>query len=115
MLKTMIISIAMVLITIIGDYLIKKASMLQSFNGWKMLVLGGFLYGISAIGWFYVYRTTKVFTVGAIHSFGIIILTILLSLIIFKEKINGSEIVGILLGILSLGILLRNYSTPVSS
>jgi uncharacterized membrane protein len=111
MLKTIIISIAMVLITIIGDYLIKKASMLQYLNGWKLLVLGGLLYGISAIGWFYVYRTTKVFTVGAIHSFGIIILTILLSVVIFKEKINSSEIMGLVLGIISLVILLKNYAS----
>jgi uncharacterized membrane protein len=102
----------MVLITIIGDYLIKKASMFQYFAGWKLLVLGGLLYGISAIGWFYVYRTTTVFTVGAIHSFGIIIFTILLSLVIFKEKINSSEILGLALGIISLAILLRNYASP---
>jgi len=112
MLKTILISIAMVVITIIGDYLIKKASMLQHFSGWKLLVLGGFFYGISAIGWFYVYQTTKVFTVGAIHSFGIIILTILLSVVIFKEKITRSEILGLVLGIISLIILLRNYVSP---
>jgi len=112
MLKTVLISIAMVFITIIGDYCIKKASLLQYFNGWKLLVLGGLLYGITALGWFYVYRTTKVFTVGVIHSLGIIILTILLSTVIFKEKINGSEILGLVLGIISLAILLRNYSPP---
>jgi drug/metabolite transporter (DMT)-like permease len=115
MLKTVLISFAMVIITILGDYFIKKASLLQYFTGWKLLVLGGFLYGISAIGWFYVYRTTKVFTVGAIHSFGIIILTILLSAIVFKEKITGSEILGILLGIISLIILLKDYTPPGTS
>lgn len=115
MFKTALISIAMVLMAIIGDYYIKKASMLSSFNGWKLLVLGGLLYGFSAIGWFYVYRTTKVFTVGAIHSFGIIIFSILLSLVIFKEKINGWEILGLVLGIISLGLLLKNYVPPGAS
>jgi drug/metabolite transporter (DMT)-like permease len=115
MLKTVLISIAMVIMGIIGDFFIKKASMFQSFTGWKLLVAGGLLYGLSAIGWFYVYRTTKVFTVGAIHSFGIIILSIILSLVIFKEKINSWEILGLLLGIISLSILLRNYVPPGAS
>lgn len=109
LLKTILISSAMVILTIIGDYLVKKASMLQYFHGWKLLLLGGILYGVSAIGWFYVYRTTKVFTVGAIHSFGIIILTIVLSAIVFKEKIDRWEVLGIFLGIISLSILLRSY------
>lgn len=106
--KTALISILMVVITIVGDYFVKKASMFKDHIGWKYLLLGGFLYGISAIGWFYVYRMTKVFTVGAIHSFGIIILTILLSLVIFKERINTMEILGLFLGVVSLIILLRN-------
>lgn len=106
--KTTLISILMVVITIIGDYFVKKASMYKDFIGWKHLLFGGFLYGVSAIGWFYVYRMTKVFTVGAIHSFGIIILTILLSIAVFKERINLWETVGMTLGIIALIILLKN-------
>jgi uncharacterized membrane protein len=97
----------MLFVTILGDYFVKKSSIEAGYSGWKQLVLGGFLYGISAIGWFWVYRSVKVFTVGAIHSLGIIILTIFLSIIIFKEKISFMEVVGILLGIVSLTILLR--------
>lgn len=107
-LKTTLISIVILVITIIGDYCIKKASILQNYSGWKLLLFGAFLYGISAIGWFWVYRTTKFFTVGAIHAYGIIILTILLSVIVFKEKINNWEILGLALGFASLAILLRN-------
>jgi uncharacterized membrane protein len=108
LLKTTVISFLMVILTIIGDYCIKKASMLPNFSGYKVFLLGGLLYGASAIGWFWVYRTTKFFTVGAIHSFGIIILTTVLSVAIFKEKINTWEILGLLLGTISLIILLRN-------
>lgn len=89
MFKTAVISIAMIIITILGDYFIKKASLLQYFTGWKLLLFGGFLYGLTAIGSFYVYRTTKVFTVGAIHSFGIIIIiiiTILLSAMVLRKN-----------------------------
>lgn len=110
-LKSIIISLLMVLITIVGDYFVKKASMYKEFYGWKFLLLGGLLYGVSAIGWFYVYRIAKVFTVGAIHSFGIIILTLLLSLVVFGEKINFLEIIGMFLGIVALVILLRYGNT----
>ena len=98
----------MLFVTILGDYFVKKSSLEAGYSGWKLLILGGLLYGISALGWFWVYRVTKVFTVGAIHSLGIIILTIFLSLVIFREKINLLEIIGILLGIISLTILLKN-------
>jgi drug/metabolite transporter (DMT)-like permease len=105
--KLLAVSFMMVMVTIIGDYYVKKASMEKIFAGWQQLLLGGLLYGVSAIGWFYVYRHTKVFTVGAIHSFGIIIFTILLSVIIFKEKINSWEIFGIILGFVSLTVLIK--------
>jgi uncharacterized membrane protein len=98
----------MLFVTILGDYFVKKSSLEAGYSGWKLLILGGLLYGISALGWFWVYRVTKVFTVGAIHSLGIIILTIFLSLVIFREKINLMEIAGLLLGIISLTILLKS-------
>ena len=107
-LKTLFVSFLMVIITIIGDYFIKKASLLQGLSGWKLILLGGLLYGISAIGWFWVYRTTKFFTVGAIHSFGIIIFTVLISLLIFKERINFWEAIGMTLGTIALIILIKN-------
>jgi uncharacterized membrane protein len=97
----------MLFVAITGDYFVKKSSISPGYSGWKQLLVGGLLYGVSALGWFWVYRSAKVFTVGAIHSFGVIILTIFLSLVIFKEKINLMEMVGILFGIISLILLLR--------
>jgi drug/metabolite transporter (DMT)-like permease len=98
----------MVIMTIAGDFFIKKASLLKDYSGWKLLLLGALFYGFSAIGWFWVYRTTKYFTVGAIHSFGTIILTIFIAILFFKEKINIWEGLGILFGIISLVLLMKN-------
>jgi drug/metabolite transporter (DMT)-like permease len=92
----------MLIITIVGDYFVKLASTKIGYTGWKILLLGGFLYGISCIGWFYAYRHLKVFTVGAFHSVGVIIFSILLSSLIFKEGITVNEWLGILLGCISL-------------
>jgi len=108
---TILISVFMVILTIIGDYCIKKASLLEGLSGWKLVLAGGLLYGFSAIGWFWVYRTTKFFTVGAIHSFGIIVFTIFISIIIFKERINFWEALGMTLGTIALIILIKNGNT----
>jgi drug/metabolite transporter (DMT)-like permease len=107
-LQTLLIGFAAASLTIWGDFLIKKASLMDGFSGWRILLFGGIVYGFSALGWFFIFRTNKFFTVGAISSFGIIILSILLSLFVFDEKINRWEVVGLVLGIISLVILIAN-------
>lgn len=94
-------------ICIYGDYYIKKASMEEQWGGWKMLVFGSLLYGVSAIGFFLLMRMFKVFTVGMLHSFGVIFLSIGLSLFVFKEKITSREILGLVLGVISIFLLIR--------
>jgi drug/metabolite transporter (DMT)-like permease len=95
------------LICILGDYYIKKASMEDNWNGWKLLGVGCVLYGVSAIGFFYLMRSFKVFTVGMLHSFAVIFLSVVLSLFVFNEKINAREILGLILGIASILLLVR--------
>lgn len=95
------------LICIWADYYIKKASMEDGWSGWKMLAFGAFLYGVSAIGFFMLMRNFKVFTVGMLHSFAVIFLSVILSLFVFNEKINAREILGLLLGVASIMLLVR--------
>jgi drug/metabolite transporter (DMT)-like permease len=94
-------------ICIYGDYYIKKASMEENWAGWKLLAVGSVLYGVSAIGFFMLMRMFKVFTVGMLHSFAVIFLSIILSLVVFKEKINAREILGLILGVASVCLLVR--------
>ena len=94
-------------ICIYGDYYIKKASMEEQWAGWKLLLIGSLLYGVSAVGFFLLMRMFKVFTVGMLHSFAVIFLSIFLSLVVFKEKINAREIIGLVLGIASIFLLIR--------
>ena len=108
LLKTILISVITLILFILGDYYIKKASLLKEYSGLHFLLLGTTIYFISAFGLFWVYRSYKFLTVGAIQSFGFIILTTLVSQIIFKEKINSWEIFGLILGVFSLTILLYN-------
>ncbi|WP_207509294.1 MULTISPECIES: hypothetical protein [Telluribacter] len=93
--------------SILADYLIKKASLLAGFSGWGWLLLGGILYGSTALGWFIMMRSFKIFTLGVLHSFGVIALSLALSVFVFDEKITWREVAGIGLGCVSIGLLIR--------
>ncbi len=105
--KWLLIILALEVISVLGDYFIKKASLQNELAGWRQLLIGGLIYGATAIGWFYVMRTFKLFTIGLIHSLLAIALSLLLSQLFFEEKITPREIIGIVLGLASIVLLIR--------
>ncbi|CCH51118.1 hypothetical protein BN8_00026 [Fibrisoma limi BUZ 3] len=105
--KWLLLLVVLELISLLADYLIKKASLQPGLSGWKALLMGGIVYGSTALGWFYMMRSYKLFTIGALHSVGVIALSVLLSLIVFKEKMSMGEFVGLGLGLASIVLLLR--------
>ncbi len=102
-----LLSVFLVLVTVGGDFLIKKASLLTGFTGWKLLLIGCIIYGATGIGWFYVLRKIKLSTMGVWYSIILVLSLTLISVFYFKEKISSIEIVGIILAIVSLVILSR--------
>lgn len=110
-LNNLIFSIVLLLLTILGDYLLKKASFLPGLSGWKPMILGATCYFFSAIGWFYIYKNTKFFTLGSFYSLGHFALTILIAIVIFKEKVNQWEFAGLTLGLISLLLLLKSNNS----
>ena len=110
-LTNIIISIVLLGITIIGDFALKKASDMPGLSGWKLVIVGSILYAISAFGWFYTYKTTQFFTLGVFYSLGHFMLTVLIALFIFKERVSGWEVLGLVLAVASLGILLKGGTT----
>jgi drug/metabolite transporter (DMT)-like permease len=101
------VGVLMIIVTVIGDSLIKNASLQNSFTGWKQLLVGSILYGLTGLGWFFVMRVMKLSTLGVFYGVGCILLLVLVSDFYFKEQINLLEIAGVILGIISLIILLR--------
>jgi len=102
-----IVGLGLIIITVIGDSLIKNASLLKDFSGWKTLLAGCVLYGLTGLGWFYVMRHMKLSTLGVFYGAGGAILLALIGVFYFKEQINLIESVGIFLGIISLILLFR--------
>lgn len=97
----------MILITVFADSLIKNASLESTFSGWKFLLAGSTLYGLTGLGWFFVMRAMKLSTLGVIYGLGCIILLVLISVFYFKESLNNWEIFGVVLAIISILILAR--------
>ena len=103
----LVIIVLLTVITTFADILIKNASIQNAFSGWPMLLIGSLIYGLTGIGWFFAMRKLKLSSLGAIFSISTILLLSLVSIFYFKEKISGIEIVGILMAIVSIGILYR--------
>lgn len=99
------IGIGLSLITVVGDVLIKHASLQPSFSFW--LILGAIIYGLTAFGWFFVMKKIKLSTLVVLYSVSCILFLTLISVFYFKEKINPLEIVGIGMAITSLILLFR--------
>lgn len=108
--KWLLFVLVIELVSLSGDYLIKKASLQNGLIGWKQLLAGALVYGLTAVGWFYVMRIFKLFTIGILHSIIAIALSMLLSQFVFGEKINSRELIGIALGLISIILLVRFQS-----
>lgn len=102
-----ITAIALSIITVVADIFIKNASLATAFSGWKLLILGCLIYGLTGLGWFYVLRNIKLSTSAVIYGVSCIILLTLVSVFYFKEKISSFEVLGIILAIASIIILAR--------
>ncbi|GAB3759458.1 hypothetical protein [Spirosoma pomorum] len=106
-LKWIVLLVSLELISMLADYFIKKASLLAGLTGWGWLVTGGMLYGATALGWFFMMRSFNLVTIGLLHSFGAIALSLLLGLVVFHETISLREVAGITLGCVSIGLLVH--------
>jgi small multidrug resistance pump len=104
---TLLITLGLTIVTVLGDVLIKHASDKDALSGWKYLLLGALVYVLSVPGWFLVLRKFKLSTSGALFCIFTIILLTLASVFYFKEKISVWEIIGILMAIASVAILYR--------
>lgn len=102
------IGIGLSVITVLAEALVKQASLQNAFAGWKTLLLGALIYGMTAFGWFFVMRSIKLSTLGVLYGVSCIIVLTLVGVFYFQEKISPLEIFGITLAIISLIILSRS-------
>jgi undecaprenyl phosphate-alpha-L-ara4N flippase subunit ArnF len=99
--------IILTLITVAGDYFIKRASLRQGYSGWNFLLIGALIYALTAFGWFYLFRKIKLANSTAIYGASAIIFLTLIGFFIFGEKLKFIEVIGILMAIGSIILLSR--------
>ena len=90
-----------------GDYFLKLASAREESlrSGW--FYLGFALYASTAFGWVFVMKHLKLATISVVYSISMVLLLTAIGAGIFREPLNGYEVVGLLLAVASLVLLMR--------
>ena len=103
--KSALILMAIILVTILGDYLIKVAS--QKPNGLMTAIFAGgvLLYALPAVGWFYLMRSHSLAAIGVIYSAATILILAGLGVFVFKEAFGLREVLGVSLAIAALAVI----------
>jgi drug/metabolite transporter (DMT)-like permease len=103
--NTVLTLLAIIASTFAGDYFIKVSSEreggLLSFS----FLLGAILYGLPAIGFFFLMRDHSLAAVGVLYSAATIILMSVLGYFVFKEAFGLREAIGLSLAVLSVIVM----------
>jgi drug/metabolite transporter (DMT)-like permease len=97
--KTALILTAIILVTLVGDYLIKVASQKPSGLTTLAFISGAVLYALPAIGWFYLMRSHSLSAIGVFYSAVTILILAGLGFFVFKEEFGLREALGVSLAI----------------
>ena len=100
-----LVLIAITLLTLAGDYAIKVASGRgDGLVSWPFFV-GALLYGLPAIGWFYLMKSHSLAVIGVMYSASKIILLAALGYFVFKEAFGWREAVGLTLAVAAVAVM----------
>lgn len=92
---------------ILGDSFLKVAGAGSKFVDWRFFALGFVLYALTAFGWFFALKHMKLATVSVYYSVFIILLSVAVGILYFKERLSVHEFLGIGLALVSLVLLSR--------
>ena len=103
--KSALILAVIIVVTLVGDYLIKVSS--QKPNGFMTAAfIGGvLLYALPAIGWFYLMRSHSLAAIGVFYSAATILILAGLGVFVFKEAFGLRELLGVSLAIAAVAII----------
>ena len=105
--RTLLIVTGIAILTVVGDWFIKYASMeiRPILNRW--FGAGCAMYLLGTFGWVFVMPHMKLATIGVVYSLSIVVLMALLGVFAFGETINRYEVAGLGLGVVSIILLGR--------
>ena len=92
---------------VLGDFCLDLAGRAKQGTATQWFVIGMLIYAFSAFGWFYVIKQVKLEDLGVLYATTTSILLVLLGVIVFKEQLQPKEILGVILGLISIVLLSR--------
>lgn len=92
-------------ISVIGDTFFGYAAKSGPGYNLKWFFLGWIIYGLSAIAWVFGYKHEKFAVVATLYSVFLVLLSVLIGYLVFKEKLTLGQFLGVILGFLSLVLL----------
>lgn len=102
-----ILAIGLALVSVGADSILKLSTESTGKNLIIFFIVSLVIYGLTAFGWFFVIKHIKLSTLGVYYSVSTVLFLALVGAICFKETVNLSEIIGIILAIVSLVLLGR--------
>ena len=107
--RAFFVMVGVAFVTVLGDYLLKIAGSSATIRA-KPLIAGILIYGATAFGWVYAMRHLKLATLSVVFTLSMLIFAAALGAIVFGERLNRAEYVGILLAAEAM-VLLCRFST----
>jgi drug/metabolite transporter (DMT)-like permease len=105
-----LVMLAMALVTVLGDWLLKLASQQESAIGNHWFVGGTLVYACCAFGWVYAMQHMKLATLGVVYSLATVVMLTALGVFVFGETLNRQEMLGLVFAGMSV-LLLVGYSS----
>ena len=104
---TIVSIILLSLVGVAGDYFLKLSGSGPKYVEIKWFIIGALIYASTAVGWFLVMKHIKLASLGIIYAITIVIALAGIGVIFFKETLNMYEIIGLIIGFISILLLAR--------
>jgi len=101
------VTVLLALVGVAGDSFIKLAGSGKRFAEPKWFILGMAIYALTAFGWLLVMKEIKLTTLGVYYALFTILFLTIVGLVFFHERLNGYEIMGVVLAVIALILLGR--------
>ena len=96
-----------VIVTIIGDWALKMASLREGFSGGWHITLGMAMYMLSGFGFVVAMRHMSLASVGVWYAVLTILMMTALGVFVFGERLSAREIIGVGFALISLSLMTR--------
>lgn len=90
---------------VLADAALKVASGKTNLTANGYFLTGSAIYALTAFGWVWAMRHLKLAQLGAFYSVSTVLLLAFVGVVFFQETLRTREVVGILLGVVSLVLL----------